>query len=197
MKESISNAVKGYILNHQVNSVTTNQKDEIQISFSKLNPLIGKRNLIIRDRSSGRRIKKTIKNNKGTFNLQEIFEMCDSGSFDLYMTFNLLKRKISRRIPYNNLNHSFELVDKKNHYKLKSFKTVNNNLSFVSQRIACNHTLKEITPVGHNFYLTGEIENFSKHSLDKIELIVQRRDNKKCYGYKCGIRQKRRTCISI
>ncbi|EOO13025.1 CDP-glycerol glycerophosphotransferase family protein [Bacillus cereus] len=190
MKESISNAVKGYILNHQVNSVTTNQKDEIQISFSKLNPLIGKRNLIIRDRSSGRRIKKTIKNNKGTFNLQEIFEMCDSGSFDLYMTFNLLKRKISRRIPYNNLNHSFELVDKKNHYKLKSFKTVNNNLSFVSQRIACNHTLKEITPVGHNFYLTGEIENFSKHSLDKIELIVQRRDNKKCYGYKCGIRQK-------
>ncbi|MED0931000.1 CDP-glycerol glycerophosphotransferase family protein [Bacillus mobilis] len=189
MKESISNFVKRYILNHQVNSITANKENEVQISFSQLNPLIGKRNLIIKDRNSGRRVKKVIKNNKGTFDLQEVFEICNSGSFDLYVTFNLLNRKFSRRVPYNNLNRPFELVDRNNHYKLRSFKTVNNNLSFSSQRIACQHMLTEIKSVGHNFYLAGEIENFSDNKLSKVELIVQRRDNKRCYGYKCELQE--------
>ncbi|MEY8349276.1 CDP-glycerol glycerophosphotransferase family protein [Bacillus cereus] len=177
------------MLDHQVNSITANKENEVQISFSQLNPLIGKRSLIIKDRNSGRRIKKIIKNNKSTFGLQEIFEVCDNGSFDLYVTFNLLNRKFSRRVPYNNLNHPFELVDGNNHYKLRSFKTVNNNLSFISQRMACHHVLEEIKSVGHNFYLTGKIENFSDNRLSKVELIVQRRDNKQCYGYKCELKK--------
>ncbi|MFD3446634.1 CDP-glycerol glycerophosphotransferase family protein [Microbacteriaceae bacterium 4G12] len=185
MKELIKKAIKRYALKHEISAIHASENQDITFVFNNLKPIIGKRYLVIKNRDTGRRIQKAITTGESSFTLNELSDVHESGKFDIYMKYSFLRFNFSRRSAYKKGLTLFELIDEENNRKLKSFKTVNNNLSLVAQHIMCDHSLKEIKAMGHNFYLTGTFAVFNDNPISAIELIVQRRDTKKCYGYKC------------
>jgi CDP-glycerol glycerophosphotransferase (TagB/SpsB family) len=185
MKDYIKKSVKNYILDHEISSITTNEQNDLVITFKQLKPILGKRFLVLKDRDTGRRLRKTITGNKISIALQEILEITEEGTLDIYLRSYPFNTKLSRRSPFNNQIQSFELIDKEKKSKIKLFKTKNNNVSLLVQKSSFAHNLSEIKVIGKNFYLSGNIEAFEDNLIPAVvEMIAVRRDTKQAYGYR-------------
>ncbi|ATH93464.1 CDP-glycerol glycerophosphotransferase family protein [Bacillus glycinifermentans] len=170
------------IQNHRVSIQSEN--DRLSFHFTGLKPFIGQKFFVIKDRSTGRRLKKEIKHNQADFNYEDILSLADSTVLDFYVKAKLYNRYLSKRTPFSKTNYGFSKINKDSNFKISSYKTKDNYLSFNTKRVLFFHKIKHLKTVGKNFYIEGQIESVKPaQEINKLELIMVRRDNKKAYGF--------------
>jgi CDP-glycerol glycerophosphotransferase (TagB/SpsB family) len=190
MLKVIKKKLKNYVLKHEINKITINDNNELSVTFNQLNPLFFiNRYLVIKSRKTGRRIEKVIKGNEATLHLKELYEICESGQFDIYKKVYWFKKRFLKRSSYNKKIKLLEYTDKKEKAKIKIYKTVKNNLSLKITKILFEHKLNELKAVGQNIYLSGTFQLFGSAAPQTCEIILRRRDNKQSYGFKFEINQ--------
>jgi CDP-glycerol glycerophosphotransferase (TagB/SpsB family) len=186
VKGFIKNILKKYVLSHQIKSLTIDES-KIEITYEKMKPFFFKRYLVIKSRETGRRIQVPIANSKASVEVEDIFDLSDGGKFDFYLKFQLYKYRFLKRTPFNNKIKIKDFVDEENNRKLAIYKTINSKLSLIGRTMPFDYYLNDIKMVGTNIFLQGTIHFFEKPapSRCKVEIILQRRDTKECFGYLC------------
>lgn len=187
MKNKLKNKLKKYIVKHKVDYVVIDEKSILNVSFKELNPILGSRFLIIKNRETGRRIKKTINNKKCSIDIKEILDVNDKGYFDLYIESQIFTERVRKRVAYTEGIKLSDFVDEKNIYNIKTYKTVKGNISLKIEKTSINHTINSIKQIGKNFHVEGTISVLEGIKPTIAETILKRRDNKNIYGYRFKI----------
>lgn len=140
--------------------------------------------IILKDRETGRFLKSEIKNRISIFNLKDIADFNKSGTFDVYISVRLYNKYLRKRTPFSLENQGVLSYSEDLNLKLKSFKTKNGYLSLDIRKNNFSQHISNLKNVGSNFYIEGEVTQFSnEYSVKQLELIAIRRDNNKAYGY--------------
>ncbi|MDA7025482.1 CDP-glycerol glycerophosphotransferase family protein [Bacillus sp. CLL-7-23] len=186
IKKLIKKLMYRSIENHRV-SIHSNH-DTLSFQFSGLLPFIGEKFFVIKDRKTGRRLKRKIVNNKAEFEYDDLLGLTDYHVLDFYVQIKFQHKFFQKRTPFSKENHGFSAINKQQNFKVNSYKTKNNFLSFNMQQVLFFQQITELKTVGKNFYIEGQIESFNAlDKVSKMELIMIRRDNKKAYGFNLDI----------
>lgn len=181
IKRFLKLSVKRNIQNHKVQII----QNENSISFKVTNfKNIGSNYLLLKDRSSGRRIKKKIQGGKVNFSYTEIFKISEKAILDMYVVCRVYNKYIKKRTPFSNDNLRINIFNKESNIKLRPFKTKNNYLSIIVEKSYFTQTIHTLKAIGHNLYIEGTlVSQITPKDVNKVEVIITRRDNKKSYGF--------------
>ncbi|QQD84035.1 CDP-glycerol glycerophosphotransferase family protein [Bacillus siamensis] len=151
--------------------------------------------LVLKDRSSGRRIKKKIKGGNVNFSCMEIFNIGETAILDIYIVCKVYNKYIKSRTPFSSENLKINIFDKESNIKLRPFKTKNNNLSIIVEKSYFLQKINTLKAIGHNLYIEGALDSqIVSKDIKKVEIIITRRDNKKSYGFEiksCAVNKQR------
>ncbi|MEC1544807.1 CDP-glycerol glycerophosphotransferase family protein [Bacillus halotolerans] len=181
IKRFLKLSVKRNIQNHKVQII----KNENNVSFRVTNVKnVGSNYLVLKDRSSGRRIKKKIKGSNVNFSCTEIFNIGEKAILDIYVVCRVYNKHIKKRTPFSNDNLGINIFDKESNIKLRPFKTKNNYLSIIVEKSYFTQKVNTLKAIGHNLYIEGALDSqVTPNEVNKVEVILTRRDNKKSYGF--------------
>jgi CDP-glycerol glycerophosphotransferase (TagB/SpsB family) len=183
MKTKMKNLLKKISLTHTLKNMTIDDETHIvELTFEDLSFLL-KKELMVKDRSSGRRIHISIVNNTSTVTLQELSELTDDGKLDFYLITNIAGRKIKQRISFNSNIKLTHLIDEPTKREYRIIKTVKNNLTVHSAKTSFKQEVKEIKVIGNNFYISGSVEDLDNKKPENAEMVFKRRDNNKFIGF--------------
>lgn len=178
---------------------STINKHKVEIQIKKGRLLFSVKNLgifpaykyiILKDRGSGRFLNSQIKNRTAIFNLKDIADFGKNGIFDVYISLRLHSKYLRKRTPFSLNNQGFISYSEDLNLKFKSFKTKNGYLSFDFKKNNFSHYINTLKSVGPNFYIEGEVTQFSnEYQVNQLELIAVRRDNNKSFGYSINFSQ--------
>ncbi|OLP66690.1 CDP-glycerol:poly(glycerophosphate) glycerophosphotransferase [Bacillus pumilus] len=182
IKKIMLNLLKSTINKHKVDIQVKDERLYLSISHLGFFPV--EKYMILKDRESGRFLKGKIENGKSVFHLEDIAELNQSGTLDAYISLRFYSKYLRKRTVFSLGNQGFNSYSENLNLKLKSFKTKNGYLSFDVKKNIFTQSMSNIKSVGPNFYLEGEVTQFSdEYSVKQLELIAIRRDNNKSYGY--------------
>lgn len=181
IKRFLKLIVKRNIQNHKVQII----QNENNISFKVTNfKNVGSNYVVLKDRSSGRRIKKKIHGSKVNFSYTEIFNISEKAILDMYVVCRVYNKYIKKRTPFSNDNLRMNIFDKESNIKLRPFKTKNNYLSIIVEKSYFTQKVYTLKAIGHNLYIEGTLDSqITPKDVNKVEVIITRRDNKKSYGF--------------
>jgi CDP-glycerol glycerophosphotransferase (TagB/SpsB family) len=179
--------LRRYIFEHELKAVSIEDNDYLTITFNKLNPFLSKRYLVFEDKKTGRRLQTVVNNKNVRVNLNDLYDVNDEGEFNLYLSYNVYKKKLRKRLKYNSKVKLPNYLNKENKSKINLFKTVKNNLYLKLEKIEYNHIVKEITSTDNAITLGGSIEVFNESVIKNAEILLQRRDNKEEYVFNCNV----------
>ncbi|MCY9012933.1 CDP-glycerol glycerophosphotransferase family protein [Bacillus inaquosorum] len=181
IKRFLKLIVKRNIQNHKVQII----QNENNISFKVTDfKNVGSNYLVLKDRSSGRRIKKKIHGSKVNFSYTEIFNISEKAILDMYVVCRVYNKYIKKRTPFSNDNLRMNIFDKESNIKLRPFKTKNNYLSIIVEKSYFTQKVYTLKAIGHNLYIEGTLDSqITPKDVNKVEVIITRRDKKKSYGF--------------
>jgi CDP-glycerol glycerophosphotransferase (TagB/SpsB family) len=182
MKTRIKKIVQKVSLRHNVEGITITDDHLVHIKFSKINSILEKV-LMIKDRTSGRRIQKPIINQECSFELEELADLTDNGKLDLYILIYAMGRKVQQRVRFHSNMKKIHFVDEQTKRKYSVIKTKKNNVTIISNKTSFNEQVTELKVLGSNFYIGGTIEDLDNLQPKHAELIFQRRDNRIHIGF--------------
>lgn len=141
-----------------------------ELIFNTKTPPFFRKFLIIKNRKTGKRISKPIKNSKAKLNIKEIEEL---GNYDIFLKTNILNKKIIlNRTRFSKQNHGKELVDFNNQRIFESYQTLESNLSFRYKEDSFTSRLLSFSANRNSIQLKGDIHLFNYINFDKVELIL-------------------------
>ena len=194
IKKLVSKILKSIISKHKVDIQVKEEKLHLFVSNLGFIPI--NKSVILKDRESGRFLKSKIKNNISIFNLKDIADLNSNGTLDVYITLRFYSRYLRKRTVFSLKNQGFTSYSEDLNLKLKSFKTKNGNLSFDYKKNIFTQYINNLKSVGSNFYIEGEVTQFSnEYSVKQLELIAVRRDNNKSYGYSLDFQKEKNKYI--
>ncbi len=194
IKKLVSKILKSKISKHKVKIQI--KKEELHLVVNHLGFSLFNKYVILKDRESGRFLKSKIKKNISVFNLQDIVDLNSNGTLDVYITLQFYSKYFRKRTVFSINNQGFTSYSEDLNLKLKSFKTKNGNLSFDYKKNIFTQHIKNLKSVGSNFYIEGEVIQFSdEYSVRQLELIAVRRDNNKSYGYSLDFQKEKNKYI--
>lgn len=179
----MKNLLKKISLAHTLKNITINEATHIvELTFKDISFLLTKE-LMIKDRSSGRRIHIPIINNVSTVPLQELSELTDDGKLDFSLITTVGGRKIKKRIMFNSNIKLTHFIDESTKREFRIVKTVKNNLTIHTSKTSFKQEVKEIKVIGINFHISGSVEDLDNKKPENAEMIFKRRDNNKFIGF--------------
>ncbi|MEI5908342.1 CDP-glycerol glycerophosphotransferase family protein [Bacillus spongiae] len=183
MNTKMRNFLKKISLKHTLKNIIIDDENHLlKLFFKDLNFLF-KKELLVRDRSSGRRIHIPLKNNTCFIPLQELSELTDDGNLDFYFIGYIAGRSLKKRIAFNTNLKQAQFIDESTKREYKIRKTVKNNLTIHSTKTSFKQKVQELKVIGNNFYLNGSIEDLDNKKPESAEIIFKRRDTNKFVGF--------------
>ena len=182
MKEYIKKQIKKIVLGHTVKWTTTDNS----IIF-KLEDLgfVGKKNLLIKHRLTGKRISKPIKDFKVELYNYELKKMGELGIFDIYLKVKFGRLELIERTKYEPKNKNYYLLDKQEKTIFRPYKTVNSNLSFTLNEALFNHEITFIESDQNQLHIKGIINLFDDMVFDSVEIAAKSNNVSEIKLYKC------------
>ena len=170
MKEKYINYTEKKIKNH---FFEIKVKEDLLIFNLKNAVPFTKNFLIVKNRKTGKRIRKPLKKNKASISIKEIIDIGEYGNYDIYTETHVFKKIFLKRIRFVMHNSSKLLFDKKYKKQFESFSTNFYNLSFRFRDALFIAKAVEIKKVNNEILLNGEVELFSKVNFDTIEILLK------------------------
>lgn len=184
---SMLRKIKKNISSHEVRKITISN-NSLYVEYKELSN-IGKKWIVIKDRKTGRRLKKLIEDNKVTVSLDKLAEINRDGLFDVYLQITLLNKTFRVRTKFSPNLKLIYSIDSKNKTEIKSYKTANNNLSILSKAILFNRLITEINNASNGFNVIGEVHDFENKYPTNGEIMLVRRDTKSIYSFEIDIKK--------
>jgi CDP-glycerol glycerophosphotransferase (TagB/SpsB family) len=188
MKSKIKSLIKKISLKHSLKSVYVDEDQHVRLSFKDMGMFL-KKEVRVKDRTSGRRIQIPVNAGECTIPLQELAELTDNGKLDFYLISELGGRKLKQRISFNSNLKQVQHVDEEANSKFRIIKTVKNNLTIQLTKAIFKQEVKDIKVIGTNFYISGILEDLENKKPEKAEIIFQRRDYPRFVGFNVDLKK--------
>lgn len=152
------------------NKLIFKQKNKIHFKHDYLIKSVCKSNLMIKNRSTGKRILKEIKDFEAELSDNDLLELGIMGIYDTYVQVSTLDKDFLFRINFDKQNNDKILRDKSNYMIFAPYETLDNYLAF-RYRWA-NFLVEWIDVINKNddLFFTGEITLFDDLNFNSIEL---------------------------
>ncbi len=170
MKEYLRNKIKKMILGHTV-KLHTNE-DSMIFKLENIG-FLGKKYILIKHRDTGKRISKPIKNSEVKLTNNELEHMEELGIFDIYLKVKLGRFEFIERTKFEPSNKNKSLINKKEKTILRSYKTVNSNLSFIIKKALFNHKITYLESDQNQVLIKGVLILFEDIKFDSVELAAK------------------------
>ena len=170
MKEYLRNKIKKMILGHTV-KLHTNE-DSMIFKLENIG-FLGKKYILIKHRDTGKRISKPIKNSEVKLTNNELEHMEELGIFDIYLKVKLGRFEFIERTKFEPSNKNKSLINKKEKTILRSYKTVNSNLSFILKKALFNHEITSLESDQNQVLIKGVLILFEDIKFDSVELAAK------------------------
>lgn len=154
-----------------------NETKNNTLTFTVKNNFIGKDELIVKNRKTGKRLPLKINNSKATLTWKELLCINEKNNYDIYLKKTILDKQFLKRIPFNKQNKNKTLIDTKNNYIFQSYPTISNNLSFILSEALFYPKLISLKKIDEDIILEGEIIPFDRVKFDKVEIIAKSNKN--------------------
>lgn len=162
---------------------------------------LGKKQLVIAHRKSGKRILKNILINKAKFNSHEIVKLLDiSGTdenediipnennveyFDIYVKIQFLDDVVRQRSRSTLRNKRIKIFNPENKSIVTAYTTINGNLSLDMIRSKFEHSIKNINSFNNCLNIEGKIKLFEDLDFDELEISTQNMKTNERKYFKC------------
>ena len=185
MRKIANKLISSVNLNHRIQDIQISNK-QLVLQY-KMSPSMLTRYVMIKDRESGRRIYKKLTNHEIAIPLDELTELNANGKLDFYLSCFMLSRRFMKRTRFNNQLKRIQYVDDEKQEKFMVQKTVQHNLTMQIKQVAFDAKVTDLKSVGKNFFMEGQVESFNSQTIQVAELLLNRRDANRTYGYRCDI----------
>lgn len=155
------------------NKLVFKQKNKFQnFKYDFLMDVISKTNLMIKNRSTGKRILKEINNCKVELTSNDLLEIGLLGIYDTYVQVSTLNKDFLFRIKFDSQNNLKVLRDKVHLRIFDAYETSDNYLAFKYQ--SANFVVESIDlmNVNNDLFFNGEITLLDDLNFDTVELIM-------------------------
>ena len=131
-----------------------------------------KSDLMIKNRSTGKRFLKEINNFEAELYLEDLLEMDILGIYDIYVQLSTLNNDFKFRVKFDNQNNHRILMDKSNCRIFWSYETTDNHLAFKYQE--ANFIVNYIDAVNENdnVSINGEIILLDDLNFETVEVLM-------------------------
>ena len=154
------------------NKLIFKQQNKTYSKYNHLMDVFSKRSLLIKNRSTGKRILKDITNFNVELTADELFDLGINGIYDTYVQISLLDKDFLFRVNFNNQNNDHILRDDVNYRIFIPYETADNYLAFTYRW--ANFVVEWINVINQNgeLFLNGEITLFDDLNFNSLELEV-------------------------
>lgn len=166
MKQYLINKVKGKLSKEYFEIKEDNNNN---LHFNLKNKSRGKKELILKNRVTGKRLVKPIKNSMATISSEDLQRIREYGNYDIYIRTTILNRKKIKRAVFVPQNRNKKIICNDN-YTFESFPTINENLSFLLKKHYFSYDILSIDQKNHEFEVSGELFPFKNVKLDEVEI---------------------------
>lgn len=149
----------------QQNRISNFKEDYLMEFFTK-------NNLMIKNRVTGKRILKEIKDFEAELVGNELFELGVLGIYDIHVQVSTLTKDYLFRVKFNDQNSNKLLKDRLNNRILDPYETLDHYLAFkyLDANFVVNNL--DVFKENDNLYLKGEIELFEDLDFETVELLM-------------------------
>ncbi len=187
MKEYIKKQIKKIVLGHTIRWTTTDNSIIFKLEDMGF---LGKKNLLIKHRSTGKRISKPVKDSKVELYNYELEKMSELGIFDIYLKVKLGKLELLERTRYEPENKNYYLLDKQEKTIFRPYKTVKYNLSFTLKEALFNHEITLLESDQNQVHMKGIVNLFDDLIFDSVEIAAKSQDVSEIKLFKCDYEKK-------
>jgi CDP-glycerol glycerophosphotransferase len=187
LKEYLKKQIKKIVLGHTVRWTTT----DYSIIFKLENMgFVGKKNLLIKHRRTGKRISKPVKGSKVELNNYELEKLEELGTFDIYLKVKFGRIELLERTKYEPENKNHNLINKQEKTIFRPYKTVNSNLSFTLKEALFNHEITFLESDQDQVHINGVVNLFEDLIFDSVEITAKSQDISEIKLFKCDYEKK-------
>jgi CDP-glycerol glycerophosphotransferase (TagB/SpsB family) len=187
MKNKVLKIFSKFTLDHKLKDVRIEQ-NSLFLQFEEFPRSLVKRYVMIKDRTSGRRIQKPLEGKEISFDIDELAELAEDGNFDFYLATYVGSKKLLKRTPFTNTIKLIHYFDKENNRRIRFTKTKKNNFTIVTQKVNINPDINALRSEGNNVLIGGTLEIFNKDKKPvTAEIMIQRRDVFRQYRFNLNL----------
>ena len=195
-KKKIHKQIGKFLKNYLYKSIENHyvmmeDRENLLIFHIKNIGFLGKKYLLIKHRSTGKRISKRIKNKKVKISKNEIsilekISTKKTEIFDVYIKTSLFNNQFLKRTKIIPQNKGIKLLNKKKKVGFISYSTKRSNLSFLLIKSWLCHEIDKIRINGTCVYIEGKIFPFQDSLLDEVELCLRNIETQEKKRFKCN-----------
>lgn len=187
MKNKVLKIFSKITMDHKLKDVTI-EKNSLFLHFENFPRSLIKRYVMIKDRTSGRRIQKPLEGKEISFELDELAELAEDGNFDFYFATYVGSKKLLKRTPFTNTIKLTHYFDKENKRRIRFTKTKKNNFTINTQKVNVNPDINALRLEGNNVFIGGTLEIFNQEKKPvTAEIMIQRRDVFRQYSFNLNL----------
>lgn len=199
MKNYLKNILKNHLSKQEMTIYSRNNS----IIFKLKNSIpFFKKNLIIKNRKTGKRISKKIKNKKTELfkdEIKDLFELININEsdnliknidkdeiFDIFLKYKFFNFEYLKRAPSPVPDKDITLASEENKAILKKYTTIESNLSFLLIKSLFNQTIENIETLDNYLLLEGSLNLFKNLEFDELEICAQNKETFEKRYFKCS-----------
>lgn len=184
---SIIGNLRNHLIKHKIEKIEV-KNNALHFYFKSLST-IGKKYLVLKDRSSGRRIQSLIKHNEVKIPLVELSELNRDGIYDASLKNVFFHKVLTKRLKFDADLAMDIFIDKENKNEIKIHKTVNRNLTLISKAIVFDMKVTQIAQLEYGFLIQGNLIDIEKQKPISGEIVLGRRDVVSYYFFPINIEE--------
>ena len=160
-------------ITEQSDKLVFKQKNKLsEFKYDYLMDMISKTNLMIKNRSTGKRILKEIKDYEVELTRQDLFELGIHGIYDFYVQTSTLNKDSLFRINFDEENNNIMLLDNPNNMVFWAYETLDHYLAFKYEKSNFAVRCIKLENEDGKLALNGEITLFDDIAFDSVELLI-------------------------
>ena len=148
------------------------QQNEIHFKYDFLMDAFSKTNLLVKNRDTGKRILKEIKNSEVELDATDLDEIGVFGIYDIHVQISTFNKDFNFRVKFDDQNYKKILLDKSNHRVFWAYETLDHHLAFKYQEASFAVTHLDVVGDNDNLAFDGEITLLDDLDFSNVEMVM-------------------------
>ena len=140
--------------------------------YNHLIEIISKTNLLIKNRKTGKRILKEIKDFEVELTAEDLMLIDELDIYDIHVQMSTFNKDFNFRVKFDNQNAKKILIDKSNQRIFWAYETLDNHLAFKYQEASITIKSLEVVEDEDDLFLNGEIILLEDLDFDNVEILM-------------------------
>lgn len=148
------------------------QQNELHFKYDYLMNAFSKTNLLIKNRDTGKRILKEIKDLEAEVSASDLDWIGICGIYDIHVQISTFDKDFNFRVKFDSQNYKKILLDKSNQRVFWAYETLDHHLAFKYQEASFAVTQLDVVDEDDNLAFDGEITLLEDLEFSNVELVM-------------------------